>query len=61
MRVQIEPLLLATDALAGSAHALAVVSKAPLAASLVPYRLSHPQAQQLIALLQRATGAQGGA
>ncbi len=41
--------------------ALAAVSKAPLAASLVPYRLGHSQAQQLITLLQRATGAQGGA
>lgn len=36
---------------------LSVVSKAPLAASMIPYRLSHTQAQQLISLLQRASAA----
>ena len=35
---------------------LSVVSKAPLAASMVPYRLSRSQAQELISLLQRASG-----
>ncbi|MBX3691578.1 hypothetical protein [Dokdonella sp.] len=40
---------------------LSVVSKAPLAASMVSYRLSRAQAQQLVSLLQRATGSQGAA
>ena len=40
---------------------LSAVSKAPLAASMIPYRLSHGQAQDLIALLQRASGAPGAA
>ena len=37
--------------------ALAVVSKAPFGASMVPYRLSLGQARQLASLLQRASGA----
>ena len=35
---------------------LSVVSKAPLAASMTPYRLTRAQAQELIALLQKASG-----
>ena len=35
--------------------ALAITSKAPLAASVVPVKLSHAQALELLALLQRAT------
>jgi hypothetical protein len=40
---------------------LSVVSKAPLAASMTPYRLTRDQAKELIALLQKASGAQGAA
>ncbi|MGN6729686.1 MAG: hypothetical protein ACTHJG_07630 [Rhodanobacteraceae bacterium] len=36
---------------------LSVVSKAPLAVSVAPYRLSRAQAQQLASLLQRASEA----
>jgi hypothetical protein len=35
--------------------ALAITSKAPLGASVVPVKLSHAQALELVALLQRAT------
>lgn len=35
---------------------LSLVSKAPLAASMAPYRLSRGQARQMISLLQRASG-----
>jgi hypothetical protein len=34
---------------------LAITSKAALGASVVPVRLSHAQALELLALLQRAT------
>jgi hypothetical protein len=34
--------------------AIAVTSKAPLGASVVPFKLSRSQAQELVALLQRA-------
>ena len=34
--------------------ALSLVSKAPLAASMVPIKLSRPQAQELVQLLQQA-------
>lgn len=37
--------------------ALSVVSKAPLAASMVPFKLTKPQAQELIRLLQQSTAA----
>jgi len=40
---------------------LSVVSKAPLAASMVPYRLTRSQAQDLIGLLQKASGVPGAA
>ncbi|HEY2346924.1 MAG TPA: hypothetical protein VGH80_13785 [Xanthomonadaceae bacterium] len=36
--------------------ALSIVSKAPLGASMIPVKLTFAQAQQLIALLQQATG-----
>jgi hypothetical protein len=35
--------------------ALAVTSKAPFGASVVPFKLSRAQAQELVTLLQRAT------
>lgn len=34
--------------------AVSVVSKAPMGASMVPYKLSRTQAQELVALLQQA-------
>ena len=35
---------------------VAVVSKAPMAASMMPFKLSRAQAQELVVLLQRASG-----
>ena len=40
---------------------LAVVSKVPLATSMAPYRPTRSQAQDLIRLLQRASGMPGAA
>jgi hypothetical protein len=40
--------------------ALAITSKAALAASVVPIKLSHAQALELLTLLQRATARQNG-
>lgn len=37
--------------------ALSVVSKAPFGASMVPFKLTKPQAQELIRLLQQGTSA----
>jgi hypothetical protein len=48
--------VLETDPLAPPQVALTVVSKAVLAASMVPFKLSADQARQLAALLNQATG-----